>query len=91
MGKLFYILFVKLYPLGARIAALLNNKAKLWVDGRKNIFTTIQQKLAGDKSNRIWIHCSSLGEFEQGRPLMEALKNKESSCSFALCFVSSGR
>ena len=88
MGKLFYILFVKLYPLGARIAALLNNKAKLWVDGRKNIFTTIQQKLAGDKSNRIWIHCSSLGEFEQGHPLIEALKKNYPAYSIVLTFFS---
>jgi 3-deoxy-D-manno-octulosonic-acid transferase len=38
-------------------------KAKLWVDGRRNIFSNLTQ--ATNKSLVIWMHCSSLGEFEQ--------------------------
>lgn len=88
MGKLFYILFVQLYPLGAGIAALFNNKARLWVKGRKNIFTTIQLAMQHDNANRIWIHCSSLGEFEQGRPLIELIKKNYPAYSVVLTFFS---
>ncbi|HRH51262.1 MAG TPA: glycosyltransferase N-terminal domain-containing protein [Panacibacter sp.] len=88
MGKLFYILFVKFYPLGAGIAALFNNKARLWVKGRKNIFTTIQLAMQHDNANRIWIHCSSLGEFEQGRPLIESIKKNYPAYSVVLTFFS---
>jgi len=88
MGKLFYILFVRLYPLGARIASLFNNKARLWVRGRKKIFTTIQQAMRHDNANRIWIHCSSLGEFEQGRPLIESIKKNYPAYNVVLTFFS---
>lgn len=88
MGKLFYILFVKLYPLAAGIAALFNNKARLWIKGRKNIFTTIQLAMQHDNANRIWIHCSSLGEFEQGRPLIESIKKNYPAYSVVLTFFS---
>ncbi|MEP7319627.1 MAG: glycosyltransferase N-terminal domain-containing protein, partial [Panacibacter sp.] len=88
MGKLFYTLFVKLYPLGAGIASVFNGKARLWVQGRKNIFATIKSKLAQDHSGRIWVHCSSLGEFEQGRPLIEAIKKNYPQYSVVLTFFS---
>ncbi len=89
MGKIFYILFVRLYPLAARIASLFNNKAKLWIEGRHNIFPAINNDLANDTNSRVWIHCASLGEFEQGRPLIEILKRKYSNYSIVLTFFSS--
>lgn len=88
MGKFLYLLFIKLYPVGAGIAAVFNGKARLWVQGRRDIFTTIKNKLAADKRSRIWVHCSSLGEFEQGRPLMEALKKAYPAYSIVLTFFS---
>ncbi len=71
-GIFFYFLFIK-------FASLFKHKAKLWVDGRKNIFVHIEKTLgekikAGDKV--IWFHCASLGEFEQGRPVLEKLKQQ---------------
>jgi 3-deoxy-D-manno-octulosonic-acid transferase len=76
--------------MGVRLAALWNPKAKLWVDGRKDIFDQIRSELhtavdpapsqegqpsAQDVSTPlIWMHCASLGEFEQGRPLLEAFR-----------------
>ncbi|HXB41360.1 MAG TPA: glycosyltransferase N-terminal domain-containing protein, partial [Bacteroidia bacterium] len=62
-----------------RFASLFNHKAKLWVKGRKNIFekieSTLKEKIKpGDKV--IWFHCASLGEFEQGRPVLEKLKRQ---------------
>jgi 3-deoxy-D-manno-octulosonic-acid transferase len=88
MGKAAYILFIKLYPLVARILALFNKKARLWAAGRKDIFLTIQQKLQTDSRKKIWMHCSSLGEFEQGLPLMEELKKKYTSYAIVLTFFS---
>src|SRR5690349_14880211 len=88
MGKFFYILFLKLYSSGIRIASLFNNKAKLWTKGRRNIFSAIAHQLSDTNSNRIWIHCSSLGEFEQGRPLIESLKKNYPQYNIILTFFS---
>jgi len=54
------------------IASLFNKKAKLWINGRKGIFERIEKKIQNDDSI-IWFHCASLGEFEQGRPVIEKL------------------
>jgi 3-deoxy-D-manno-octulosonic-acid transferase len=87
LSKIFYDLFVFLYPLAAKLISPWNSKAKRWVDGRKNIFETIaSQYKAG--ANNVWVHCSSLGEFEQARPLMEALKANDPSINLTLSFFS---
>ncbi|MEP6845609.1 MAG: glycosyltransferase N-terminal domain-containing protein, partial [Panacibacter sp.] len=88
MGKLIYLLFIKLYPLSARFVALFNKKARLWVAGRRQLFDSIKTKLQGDTRKKIWIHCSSLGEFEQGFPLMEELKKQYHSHAVVLTFFS---
>lgn len=83
--KLLYSLGVNLYTFGIRIASLWNPKAKKWVKGR----TEVWEKINSFKPARnvYWFHCASLGEFEQGRPLMELLK-KEESCQIVLTFFS---
>lgn len=88
MGKFFYIVFIRLYPFAARIIYPFNNKAKLWIKGRRNIFSLINNALGQDKNERIWIHCASLGEFEQGRPIIETLKTKYPEYSIVLTFFS---
>ncbi len=77
-----------LYRAGIRIASLWNNKAKLWLDGRKNIFDRLRAELRSHDSKIIWFHCSSLGEFEQGRPLIEKLKSQNPNLKFLLTFFS---
>ena len=72
--KLFYQIFLWAYPLAARILSFFNGKAKKWISGRTEIFTSIEQAIRENKRPVIWMHCASLGEFEQGRPLLEALK-----------------
>ncbi len=70
-----------------KLASNFNKKAKLWVDGRKNW----EEKIASKISNTdkvLWIHCSSLGEFEQGRPVIEALKEKYPTHKIAVSFFS---
>ena len=71
-----------------RIASLFNAKARLFVRGRKGIFKHIEQRLSTDSRSKVWIHCASLGEFEQGRPVMEALKKQFPQCSIVLTFFS---
>jgi hypothetical protein len=64
--KIFYNLFIRIYPFIAQLIGARNTKAKLWVDGRRNIFSNLTQAFSTNKSLVIWMHCSSLGEFEQG-------------------------
>lgn len=83
----FYNISIKAYGMALKLASNFNKKAKLWVDGRKNwqekIISSIQKT---DKV--LWIHCSSLGEFEQGRPVIEALREKYPTHKIALSFFS---
>ena len=68
-----YNTFIFLYKTGIAIAGIWNTKAKQWLAGRKNIWRKLEDKVS--KSDRIiWIHTSSAGEFEQAKPLIEALK-----------------
>ena len=87
MSLFIYNCFIRLYDISAFIAQLFNRKAKLWVKGRKNIDKEINKLLAlNDK--RIWIHCASLGEFEQARPVIEKIKSLYPHYSLILTFFS---
>jgi len=78
---LLYNIGIKLYSLFIRFAALFNNKAKLWVSGRKNpVFVRIESS--------IWFHFASLGEFEQGRPILEAMRNLHPDKKVVVTFFS---
>ncbi len=70
---LLYIIGIRLYTLLIRILSLFNPKAKLFIKGRKNVYTQITQKI-NPSEKHIWFHFASLGEFEQGRPVLEKLK-----------------
>lgn len=88
---LFYNVFIGMYALGVRIVSIWNNKARLWIAGRKNLFAALQSQLAqipNDKSSRIWMHASSLGEFEQGRPLIEDMRCKYPNSLIIITFFS---
>ncbi|MBS1762773.1 MAG: 3-deoxy-D-manno-octulosonic acid transferase [Bacteroidetes bacterium] len=83
MAKVFYNLFLLLYSAGIRIAALLkNDKAKKRLHGIKQPLPTFSEKT-------IWMHCASLGEFEQGRPLLEKIRKIHPSYKIVLSFFSS--
>lgn len=88
MGKIFYLLFIKLYPLAAKIISPFNEKAKLWVAGRKDIFEKIKASAGNDSGKKIWVHCASLGEFEQGLPVIEALKKNYPAYKLVISFFS---
>ena len=73
MYLFFYTIFLWLLRAVLQVASLFNPKAKKWVNGRKGIFKKMDQAIpAGGQI--IWMHCASLGEFEQGRPLLEKIR-----------------
>ena len=83
-----YNLAIQAYVFAIRLSAAFgNSKARLWIEGRKDWQTKLKSILKpGEK--RIWFHCSSLGEFEQGRPVMEKLKQLKSEYKIVLTFFS---
>ena len=84
-----YNLVILIYGLVIRIASLRNSKAKQWVDGRKNWKQQLSSNIKGiEQCKKVWVHCASLGEFEQGRPLMEAIKMQHPGHKIILTFFS---
>jgi 3-deoxy-D-manno-octulosonic-acid transferase len=71
-----------------KAASLFNGKAKKFVAGRACLIKRIEDAMAGNQSRVIWIHCASLGEFEQGRPLIEAFKKEFPAYKIVLTFFS---
>lgn len=80
-----YSLFIRLYAFGIRLAAKKNEKARLWLKGRKNWRDELS---AFDGDGCVWFHCASLGEFEQGRPIIEAIKANYPSRKVLITFYS---
>jgi 3-deoxy-D-manno-octulosonic-acid transferase len=74
--------------LGFRFAALFHAKAFAFVKGRKNLFGNLQGAFQNHKGPLVWMHCASLGEFEQGRPVIEFLKKEYPSLKLLLTFFS---
>ena len=69
------------------MASPFNPKAKLWLEGRKNWQQDLKLKVASlNLENAIWFHCASLGEFEQGRPVIENIKNEAPNQKIVLTF-----
>ncbi len=86
---LLYNLVIYAYGLVIKIASLKKLKAKQWVDGRKNWKQTLSSKIATiEKEKKVWVHCASYGEFEQGRPLIEAIKIQHPEYKIVLSFFS---
>lgn len=87
LSVFFYNIFLLLVRAGMPVAALFNAKAGKWVQGRKQVFKKLGEAIpAGEKV--IWMHCASLGEFEQGRPLLEKLRTSWPGYKLLLTFFS---
>ena len=69
------------------LVSLFNPKAKLWIDGRKDWKKNLINATK-DAENLVWFHAASLGEFEQGRPLIERLKEEQPNTFILLTFYS---
>jgi len=85
----FYNIFRVAYKTGIKIAAAWNGKARKWVGGRKNWQRELSAKWKTEPGKPvIWMHCASLGEFEQGRPIIEELKSQYPNSKLLLTFFS---
>ena len=76
------------YALLLRLSAPFVPKAAAWVAGRRGLLLHIGAALAAEEAPRVWFHCASLGEFEQGRPLMEAHRQAHPGTKIVLTFFS---
>jgi 3-deoxy-D-manno-octulosonic-acid transferase len=82
-----YNIGIRVYFVLVSIASLFNHKAKLWKNGRKNLLQNLKKNIDSN-SDYAWFHASSLGEFEQGRPIIEALKQEYPNIKIILTFFS---
>lgn len=74
MGLILYNLIIRSYNLFVFLFSFINIRARTLITGRKGAFKTISDKNQ-DNKKIIWFHCASLGEFEQGLPVMESIKS----------------
>ncbi len=87
--NVFYNIFIRIYPFIARLISPFNAKAKKWTAGRKGIFEKLTAQVANiAQQKKIWVHCASLGEFEQGRPVIEKIKEQYPQHAIVLSFFS---
>lgn len=82
----FYYIGICVYELGVLIASLFDDKARQLRRGRGATWKQLKAYDPGEGS--IWFHAASLGEFEQGRPLMEAIKKRRPTQKIVLSFYS---
>jgi 3-deoxy-D-manno-octulosonic-acid transferase len=83
----FYNIVMQITGLLLKLIALFSSKIKLFVDGRKNVFVVLEQKIkASDRT--IWFHAASLGEYEQGLPVIEKIKSEYPSHKIVITFFS---
>lgn len=89
MSLLLYNIFLLLYRAGAWTVSRFSDKARKWVAGRVNWAENLQTGLAETAGKPlIWMHCASLGEFEQGRPVLESISQKYPGYRVLLTFFS---
>jgi hypothetical protein len=76
MMRLLYDLGIRLYFLLILVVSPFHRKARLWIRGRRGLLKKIE-KTIDPELPLIWFHCSSLGEFEQGRPIIEGIRQQD--------------
>ncbi|MGB4398440.1 MAG: glycosyltransferase N-terminal domain-containing protein [Daejeonella sp.] len=82
-----YNLGIQFYRFLIFLASLRNKKATAWIEGRKNLLQKIASQI-NPSNQRVWFHFASLGEFEQGRPVLEELKSRYPGISIVVTFFS---
>jgi len=85
--RIIYNIGIYIFTALAKIFSIFNHKAHLWAAGRRNWEEALKEKIVtGEKY--MWIHCASLGEFEQGRPVIELIKKEKPYLKIILTFFS---
>jgi len=82
-----YNIFIFIYKFGIFIASFFNEKARKLRKGQSEALAVLKEKVDSNKSY-VWFHAASLGEFEQGRPVMEKLKQTHPETNILLTFFS---
>lgn len=82
-----YDFFMSLYAWVIRLVGLKYEKARLWSEGRKGLFERMRAKI-DPKARIVWLHVASLGEFEQGRPIIEEIRRSHPEYKILLTFFS---
>ncbi len=92
--RLLYDIAIWIFVLATHVAAFFNQKAKLWVAGRRHWRSALSEAAsaalvpATESGRTLWIHAASLGEFEQGRPVIEAVREQFPGWKIVLTFFS---
>ncbi|KAF2329408.1 3-deoxy-D-manno-octulosonic acid transferase [Flavobacterium daemonense] len=82
-----YNLVISIAGFFLKIVALFSPKIKLFVEGRKNVFSILEEKIKPE-DRTIWFHSASLGEYEQGLPVIEKIKGKYPTHKIIVTFFS---
>lgn len=82
-----YNIAILLYGLIIRLVSVRHHKAKCWIRGREHLFERLEQTI-DRKARIVWVHVASLGEFEQGRPIIEELRRRHPEYKILLTFFS---
>lgn len=86
--KFVYNIFLLLAQFAYWIFSHFNHKADLFITGRKGLFTKLKNDFSRNNAPVVWVHCASLGEFEQGRPIIEKIKTEFPQYKILLTFFS---
>ncbi len=85
--EILYNIGIYVLLFASRFLALFSSKAALWVEGQKGWEASLSESVQG-WNHTVWMHCASLGEFEQGRPVLEELRKKSPDLKIILTFFS---
>lgn len=87
--NLLYHIAINIYAALIGLASLWNRKAAQWIQGRKDWRVRYKKLMDNRKDGQtVWVHCASLGEFEQGRPVIEAIRREFPGVFLVLSFFS---
>ena len=85
--KILYSISIYIYGAFVSLASLFNEKARMLLKGEHNAFKLLKEKV-DPNAGYVWFHAASLGEFEQGRPVIEQLKREQPGIKILLTFFS---
>ena len=83
-----YTAGIRLYAAGVKCAALWMPKARLMIEGHRHTKERLKAAVSCCCQPRVWVHAASLGEFEQGRPLIEEIRRRRPDAKIVLSFFS---
>lgn len=83
-----YDVFIWLYRAGILLSYPFSARARRWRDGREKLFARLRNNMKSMHGRKVWVHCASLGEFEQARPLIEMIRQRDPAVRILLTFFS---